>query len=56
VNELKFLGKSKIVQMAKGRSLRVTLLIEVAEALKVKKGDSIVFIQDEQGHIYIEKG
>jgi len=52
---VKFLGKSKIVAMT-GRSLRITLIQEVAQALNVDRGDSIVFIQDEQGRIYIEKG
>ena len=52
---VKFLGKSKIVAMA-GRSLRITLIQEVAEALNAKRGDSIIYIQDEQGRVYIEKG
>jgi len=53
---VKFLGKSKIIGVGPGRrSLRITVLQEVAEVLKVEKGDSIVFILD-QGRVYIEKG
>lgn len=50
----KILGMTKVFGID-DKSFRITLVQEVAKALEVHKGDSIVFCRDEMGKIYIRK-
>lgn len=45
------LGTSKISNFN-----RITLVSDAVKKLKVKKGDRVVFEEDEKGRVYIRKG
>jgi hypothetical protein len=50
----RILGLSSAVTVA-GKSLRITLVEDVAKLLEVQKGDKVAFILAEDGKVYIRK-
>ena len=50
----RILGLASAVTVG-GRSLRITLVEDAVDHLKIKKGDKVAFILNEDGMVYIRK-